>query len=387
MYLPANHSALKILLISSRADYGGGPEHIWQLMNHSDPKLKFYVACPKDIPYWSRFHQLISPCRLCDLPHREFRLNALVRLISFIRTHEIQLVHSHGKGAGIYGRLAAYLSGIPCVHTPHGIHVDSYGAIKKVLYRLYENITGFRLNHILFVSKSEHEQAVCNGLWPKISYRIVNNGVNTFTAEKRNQWRQQVRKTLALPDDVFVIASLSRFDFAKNMEEAYLIAQNCPKMLFLWIGDGEDKKTLEEKSQKKGIKNIIFTGFTETPAKFLAASDAYLSTSRWEGMPLGVLEAMSSGLPVVATEVSGNRDVVAHEKTGLCYPLGKIDLACDYLTNLANDQNLYDRLSSESIRIQKKLYSVKTMADKIQNLYQEIINDRPITQLRKTSNT
>ncbi len=371
----ANNDKKNILLLSLRADYGGGPEHIWQLVNKSSEKSNFFIACPKDKPYWSRYIGLLSIQHLCELPHRQFKLGALIKLIKFIHIHQIQLIHTHGKGAGIYGRLSSLVTKIPCIHTPHGIHVGSYGLFKKALYRLYENISAYKLKHIFFVSKSEQEQAKIIKLWASIPNTVINNGVNSIKHEQSIRWRKQLRKKLNVSDKTFLIATLSRFDYPKNMYEAYEITKQCPNLVFIWIGDGEDKKILEEKSKNKGVHNIIFTGFTDTPSKFLAASDVYLSTSRWEGMPLGVLEAMASGLPVIASDVAGNCDVVQEGVTGFRYPLGDTRKASGYLNLLSKNTKLYNKLSNEALHIQKNEYSVQTMAQKIQTIYKEIIND------------
>ena len=122
----------------------------------------------------------------------------------------------------------------------------------------------------------------------------------------------------------------------------------------------------------EGVGNIVFTGFTNNPQKYLLASDAYLSTSRWEGMPLGVLEAMSVGLPVIASDVTGNNEAVLNGETGFVYSLGDIESAISLLTSIVDDRNLYKRLSKESIFRQRSKYSVKIMTKNNENLYKKM---------------
>lgn len=362
-----------ILQITLRADYGGAPEHLWQLLRHKSGNDTYFIACPMDQPYWQRFHTKIPREHICPLPHLRFKITALLKLIIFICNNNIQLLHTHGKGARIYGKLAGFFTGVPCVHTPHGIHLGSYNRYKKFLYRCYENITGYGLKHIFYVSKSERQSAASNKLWGSIPFSIVSNGVNTVADEQRKTWRKQLRTLLGIAESDFVVASLTRFDYAKNMQEAYQIAKDFPNFIFLWIGDGEDKESLETQSRYEKVENIMFTGFTDFPVQFLAAADAYLSTSRWESLPFGVIKAMSVGLPVVASNVPGNRDAVKHDKTGFCYPLGETSAAGQYLTTIAEDKQLLDQLAAEALQTQRKFFSAQTMAGKIQEIYQEVI--------------
>ncbi len=365
---------MNIIQITLRADYGGGPEHVYQLLKHHNSNTSFYVACPKEEPYWKRYGSVVQ-AEICELPHRKFTFSALFKLIKYIQQHKINLIHTQGMGAGVYGRLASFLTKVPCIHTAHGIHVLQYGTIKKIIYKIYENITAYSVKHICFVSNSEKQQAKAIGLWNKIPNSVIPNGVEIVASEQRLAWRNQIRSKLDIPEQQVVIAMLSRFDYPKNMQEAYHIAKQCPEFIFLWIGDGEDKSILEQQAKSENVKNIIFMGFTQQPKHYLAASDLYLSTSRWEGMPLGVLEAMSLGLPVVASDVRGNSDVVFNGETGFRYPLGEISMAKTYLEKIMQDKEFHNKLSKKSIKIQPEMFSVQNMARQILDVYRGILND------------
>jgi len=364
---------LKILIITARADFGGGPEHIYQLIQYSKD-ISFAVACPEDYPYWQRYQQF-SNVNLISIPHRKFTWKALWRLLNIVHEAQIDLIHTHGKGAGLYGRMLSLLTGKPCVHTPHGIHVGQYNFLQKKLYLLYENITGRLIKKIIYVSSSEGEMAKALKLWRKVDHCIIYNGVDgTFQSETKSQVRTSMRQKLLLDDQAFVVASISRFDYPKNMLEAYRIAKNCEKAIFLWLGDGEDREKLQKLAQVDGAKNILFTGFVENPLDYLAMSDCYLSTSRWEGLPLGVLQAMAVGLPVIASDVVGNRDVVVHGETGFLYPLGVVEQAATYINQVRQDRLLYKALSDNAIQRQRQKFTSERMANEIYTQYQSILN-------------
>ena len=363
---------MNVLIISARADYGGGPEHIYQLIKNSSKDIEYFIACPKEEPYWNLYFKIVGD-KIYEIPHRKISLLHLYKLLNLIKSNNIQLIHTHGKGAGIYGRILSMIIHLPLIHTPHGIHVGQYNYIIKMIYHFYENIMSRLTNTIIYVSESEKKQALQQHLWSNISSVIINNGVENNKIDNILDSRKQTRNNININSQKFIIATITRFDFQKNMWEAYEIAKTCKDYVFLFIGDGPEKEKIESRARKEGNKNIIFTGFTKTPKQYLEASDIYLSTSRWEGMPLGVLEAMSLGLPVVATNVTGNNEAVLNGETGFLYPLGDIGKAISILNTIEKDGKLYKELSRKSLMRQRSKYSVGIMVDKTQDLYRKVL--------------
>ena len=125
---------VKILFITVRADFGGGPEHVYRLIDILTPEIEAFVACPKDYPYWDRYQKLLGSDHMIEIPHRKFAVLRLVYLLRYVRCKGIELIHSHGKGAGAYGRILAFLTRKPCVHTFHGVHIGKYSEVSKRLY-------------------------------------------------------------------------------------------------------------------------------------------------------------------------------------------------------------------------------------------------------------
>ncbi len=120
---------LSILHITSRSDYGGGPEHIRQLIKRLSPSFNFFVACPEDGQYHSAFE---TYARCVPIPERKFSLSRLYALYRFIGDNGIDIIHSHGKGAGAYSRPLGLMTGRPVVHTFHGFHYGHLSALGRV---------------------------------------------------------------------------------------------------------------------------------------------------------------------------------------------------------------------------------------------------------------
>lgn len=364
----------RVLMISVRADHGGGPRHMELLLRGLRGEIDFYIACPNEPPYRERFEQLVHG-NIFTIPHRSFSLLRALQLASYVKRCEVDLIHTHGKGAGLYGRLVSLLSGRPCLHTPHGIHVAQYGALKRRFYRLYENVTGRLARHIIYVSAEELTAASDFGLWPSVPVSVIANGVDEISEERVAALRADVRRRFEIAEDKPVVVTVSRFDFAKNMDEAYDVARALPEMLFLWIGDGGGAAALQNRAISEKVQNVRFLGVLDDPTPVLAAADIYFSSSRSEGLPLAVLEAMAIGLPVVATNVTGHRELVGKKGGGLLYPLGESEQAVALLNRLISAPSLRKQLGSRGRDLQRANYSARRMAHAVQRLYSGMIED------------
>lgn len=375
----------KILHITLRADWGGGPEHVFQLAGNLPDAFESYVACPDDHPYANKFRKLVGPNRLFILPHRKFLLRAFFQLIRFIRKERIDLLHSHGKGAGLYSRLAALLLRIPCVHTFHGLHVERYGTLARAAYRLYERLASCLTSRCIAVSKSEMDKVQAEGLAPQEKISCIPNGVYCPPLAEGNRALDAVRRqNFTAP---YPLVSVSRFDYQKNSEFLLEIARELRRRnLELWfrfilIGDGAGRAPLEKAAVDQGLDSLFtFVGTTPTPILFFETALCYISTSRWEGLPLAVLEAMASGLPVVATDVVGNCDAVMPGQTGMLYPEGDATAACDCLYALS--QNL-DHAASLGLAGRARVlehFGLRRMADQTATVYHDILSYPDICQ-------
>ncbi|WP_156885271.1 glycosyltransferase [Acidihalobacter ferrooxydans] len=362
---------ISVLMVSVRADHGGGPRHIELLLKHLPADIQPFVACPDEPPFRERFERLTGG-RVFTLPHRRFDLGYARRLARWAGKQGVDLIHAHGKGAGVYARIVAALIRKPCVHTPHGVHVVQYSPMKRCLYRAYENVTARWVDHLIFVSDEEHAASQAAGLWPRTPHSVIVNGVESVTDAQRARWRQDYRRRLELDDSQPLIMTLSRFDYQKNMSEAFEVARRLPDAQFAWIGDGEESALLADRAREEGVSNIRFLGRIDAPLPWLAAADGYLSTSRWEGLPLAVLEAMSLGVAVVASDVTGHR-AIEGEGAAMLYPLGDSEAAAERLRALLDDPRLRRETGERGRRLQRERYSAEGMAAATAGVYRQVL--------------
>jgi glycosyltransferase involved in cell wall biosynthesis len=363
---------MKVIHITITSEVGGGPEHLYQLIRYTRDKVTTYIACPNVGPYFLKYNSLVRE-GIYTIPHRKFALDSLIGLLNFINREGIQIIHCHGKGAGVYGKLLKVLKPkLFLIHTPHGVNNER--SLRNHFYFLFEKVLGFLISTIIYVSKSEAQLANRVGIWKKLPFTIIPNGTpNLITSDE--YFDRTINKRYE--SSSFKVLTCSRFDTQKNTLEFLEIAKNCPKLSFLILGDGELKSECEEFVRFNKMKNVEFLGNVDNPKEFMLDSHIYLSTALWEGLSIAIIEAMSAGLPIVASKVVGNIDLVfsgniENVKNGFTYELGDIIKASCLLDSLSNNRELYIELSKGSINIHKERFSVGNMAAKVLNLYSSL---------------
>ena len=366
---PWGRGVMKVLHITPTSRQGGGPEHILQHLRAAPPHVHCHVAAPREAPYWDRFHAACQG-KVLEVPHRALRLSAIRGLTRYVVEHGIDIIHTHGKAAGLYGRILVLTTRARWIHTPHGLHVKHYLPWLKRAYVLFENLTSFGLDHVVHVSESEQQVAQSLNLWPRVPSTIIENGVQSRDASL--DIRREMRRALGLMDDDFVVVTASRFDTAKNMREWAEVAVQCPNIKFLVLGDGEDRAAFESEWTRPVRAHVVCTGFVSDPWRYFVASDLYLSTSLWEGLPLAVLEAMSVGMPVVASNVEGNRNCVVEGETGHLYSQGIPSQASSIILALQAASDTRKRMAEAGQAHQRKWFSVENMSRRTVQLYERI---------------
>lgn len=157
------------------------------------------------------------------------------------------------------------------------------------------------------------------------------------------------------------------------MREMAEIAKSLPRVHFWLLGNGKDYEEVVAFCQANELTNVWMPGMVSEPIQYLAASDIYLSTSRWEGLPLAVLQAMSLGKPVVASDVTGNKDAVVNDVTGFLYKLGDISNAVMCIQALVDETQTMKQMGEAAKDRQRKEFSVYMMAQKTAQIYSRIL--------------
>jgi glycosyltransferase involved in cell wall biosynthesis len=311
---------LRVLELLVSTDLGGGPAQVREVVARL-PREEFAVtvAGPAGGAHGGVFVE--SGARVVGIGTDRIGPRAFFDVLRLIRLEGIDIVHSHGKGAGLYGRLAARRAGIPAVHTFHGIHARypvgggrAYLMLERGLARITEAI--------VHVSESQAIEAATLGLAPPGRTHVIVNGIDARCVAAAAMTRAAAREELRLDPEALVLGTVARFDPVKGLDSLLrafaLAAAQDPAARLVIVGDGPEAPRLRGLAATLGIEpRVRMAGLIADASRVLPALDLYVSASRKEGLPLAILEAMACELPVAATRVPGHVDVVEEGVTGL----------------------------------------------------------------------
>jgi glycosyltransferase involved in cell wall biosynthesis len=285
-----------------------------------------------------------------------------------VREHHVQVIHCHHYSPYVYGWLATLLAPAQLVFTEHGRLSDAPPSRKR---KLVNPLLALRRGSIRAVSADLREHMIAEGFPAKrvgVTYNGIEPGHRPSAAE-----RQAARAALGIPMDAFVAGTVGRLDPVKNLgvlldAHAALVKLH-PQLRTVIVGDGPENAALRARAGELGIEDsLVFAGYRQDVRFLMSAFDLYVNCSTYEGVSLTILEAMATALPVIATPVGGNPEVVIDQETGLLVP-GRAPAIAEAMSRLmhANDRR---HTMGEAARFRvKRHFSISRMVDEYAKLY------------------
>jgi len=316
---------IRVLELVVSTQLGGGPVHVRDLIaGLPREEFRITVAGPDGGPLAEVYRGLGAD--FVDLPLNRLSLLNFWRVYRLIRNRNVHVVHSHGKGAGLYGRVGALLARVPAVHTFHGIHYADYAPVPGWAYLSLERRLASTSETIIHVSSGQAQEAQQLKLAPTDRTQIIVNATDYVRVRDLAEKQPLSREALELPSEGPVLGTVARLDPVKALDvliEAFaLLPSQLSKARLLIVGDGPELGRLKALTRDlKVADRVRFAGFIADAPRSMPAIDLYVSASRREGLPLSLLEAMACGLAVVATRVAGHVDAVEDGVTGLLVPV------------------------------------------------------------------
>jgi len=297
----------------------------------------------------------------------------ILRLVQIIRKWQPDVVHSHMVHANLLARIVRPLAPFPVlVCTAHSI--DEGGRLREVLYRLTDPFCDLTTQ----VSQAGLERYVHVGAVPRHKICYIPNGVDTERFKPNLEDRLKVRKELGV--EGFVWLAVGRFDPPKdypNMLQAFarVVHKHLNTMLLI-AGDGPLRKTMENMTRELGVeKHVKFLGIRRDIPQLMNAADAYVMSSEWEGMPMVLLEASACGLPIVATNVGGNAEIVLDGQTGfLVPPKSQEALSQAMLRMMDLPEEVREKMGEQARKHIESNFSLDRIVDCWEALYYELLN-------------
>ena len=363
-------AVIRVLQLLTATALGGGPRQVFDLVRRLPAdEFKVAVAGPRDERFAADLRTLgieLAEVAVDTLRAFPLTLRAVERLVRGTRA---DVVHTHGKGAGLYGRLAAWLVGVPAVHTFHGIHYESYSRAVQYLYLTLERWLASITHTVINVSRTQEDEALRLGVARSGRSVVVVNGIGVDELAARPV---RGKAAFGLNADDQVLGCVARFDPVKRhdvlLKALARVAQRNPNVVLLLAGEGPEKARIDQRAGELKVR-VVNPGAIGWQTNPYSSCDLYVTASSKEGLPLAPLEAMASGLAVIATEVPGHQDVVEPDATGLLVPPGDDAAMSVAIESLLNDPERRRRMGQAGRERVRREFTVQSMVAKTAEVY------------------
>jgi sugar transferase (PEP-CTERM/EpsH1 system associated) len=298
------------------------------------------------------------------------------QLYQLLRRQRPHVLQTHSWGTLCEGLVAGRMARIPVI-----IHLE-HGTLQTRKYQIrVQRFAWPRADRLLAVCSRLADRMSDTMNVPRSSIHTIRNGVdvNRFGGQRRNE----ARLRLGLPADSLVVGTTGRLTDVKDhqnlLEAVRLLAASHPRLRCLIAGDGPLKPALESSIQALGLQAVVkLLGHRQDVEMVLAALDIFVLSSQSEGLPMAILEAMASGLPIVSTRVGGIDEVVADGKTGLLVEPRSPDALMGAIRFLAENPARRAQMGAAGrLRTEREL-SLDTMVAAYERLYWDVAYERKI---------
>ncbi len=374
-----NQLPIQVLYLITELNVIGGAEKLMpRFMAHLD-RDRF---APTVVCLYGGDGPIADEIRALDIPvvdlgmTSKWRLDALWRLYRLLRRERPVILHTSMFHANLSGRVLGWLAGVPIIITWR--HSPSIGgALRELLNRWTVRLDDRIVATCELVRQIEIERARV----PSDKVITIYNGIDMEEFSASPLAAVRIQQALNIPADTLLLGSVGRMhrskDFGNLLTAIVQVRKRIPTVRLLLVGDGELRGELETQTQSLGLSSVVtFAGLRDDIPDILAALDVFILPSRWEGLPLVVLEAMAAGLPVVATAVGGTPEVVMDGVTGLLVPPRDPDALAQAITRLLRDPDLRRKMGQAGRERVQQHFSMEKMVQQTQSLYKQLLAEK-----------
>jgi glycosyltransferase involved in cell wall biosynthesis len=369
---------IKVLQCIRQGKIGGGESHLLSLVENMDRSVfEPVVLSFTDGPMIDRLKNLKVTTKVIytEKPF-DFRTWKAVR--NFVEESDVHLIHAHGTRAGSNILWAAKQLKLPLIYTIHGwsFHQDQNVLVKKIRV-LGEKYITRKATVNISVSTSNQQTGMDN--IPGFKSVVINNGIDTAKFNPDNQFTA-TRKALGVPENKTLFLFIARFTFQKQplaLIEAFKQALvTNPDIHLLMVGDGEQKAKARELLAGQNLAaHITLLDFRQDVPDILACADVFVLPSLWEGLPIGLLEAMAMRKTIIATDVDGTKEIIKDHENGILVDTqNMIPALTAAILQLAGNEALRKALANKARITVENSFNAQQMTKQIEDIYQQLVN-------------
>jgi len=312
-----------------------------------------------------------------------FDKKTIRKIKDYMNEAGVQILHSHNYKSNFYARAALSDNNIRWVVTNHGRRSGP----KLLLYNLLDGFVVRHADRVVTVSKEITKKMKLAGI-DSSKVCLIENGVSLDKYEKKTA-SDSIRDSLGIKKNIPVIGTVGAL--TKEKGHSYLLgaipilAQRFPQTIFLFVGDGRERTSLEKRVSHLGIKDsVIFAGMRKDVPEILSILDAFVLPSLNEGLPMALLEAQAAQIPVVATRVGAIPGVLEDGVTGILIPPKDPHAIAEAIIRILSDKQLASGMAQKGFERVRDNFSSEKMGDKYLSIYKEMIEGNRITSTLNT---
>ena len=383
-------SRLRVLRVIGRLNVGGPAQHVVLLneglarrgyethlvagaLRPDEGSMAYFAEARGVAPTY--VPELVTDTSLGSRDIRAVRV-----LAAIIRRVRPDVVHTHTAKAGLVGRLAARLAGVPVVvHTYHGHVFHGYfPAWKNTLLRTLETGLGHVSHRLIAVSDAIRDDLVRYGVADAASIDVVRLGLDLSPFEAAASLRGELRQELSISSDTFVMAIVGRLAPIKNhavfVQAVSAVVSRHPRTVAVVVGDGELRNATAQLVDSLGLgAHVRFLGWRRDLPRIYADADVLVVSSDNEGTPVTAIEAMAAACPVVATRVGGVPDIIADGETGRLVPAQDAEALAEALLWAKDHPDTLATWAAEARRSALARHGVDALVNTIDALYRNLL--------------
>ena len=359
--------------------------HIANFAKFNYPYMRWFREQGWQVDYISSGEEEVKDCNKSYTmaarrnPLSPQNIKAYHQLQSIMKQEKYDIIHCHTPVGGVLARLAARKfrkNGMKVIYTAHGFHF--YKGAPLLNWMLYYPVEKFCANYtdcLVTINEEDYQCAVSRKFKAKQIIKMDGVGVDLQRFTYQPQKREALRKKYEIDKEAYVLICVAEVN--RNKDQVFLIEnmkrlkERIPQICLYLVGRGDELERCKELVETAGLqKEVKILGYRNDIEDLLTVSDVLVSASQREGQPINIIEGMACGVPIVCSNVRGQRDLVTSGENGSLYSLGDSERFCEAIYALYEQPELAQKFAQNSM-MKVPQYSMKRALENMSIIYKQ----------------
>lgn len=363
--------------------------HIANFAKFNYPYMRWFKEQGWQVDYISAGEEEVKDCDTSYTmaarrnPLSPKNLTAYHQLQKIMEQENYDIIHCHTPVGGVLARLAARKfrkNGMKVIYTAHGFHFYKGAPLLNwLIYYPVEKFCASYTDSLVTINEEDYKCAVSKKFGAKQIVKIDGVGVDLQRFCCQPQRKEELRKKYEIDNDAYILICVAEVN--RNKDQVFLIEnmkrlkEKIPQICLYIVGRGDELERCQELVETSGLqKEVKFWGYRNDIEDLLTVSDVLVSASQREGQPINIIEGMASGIPIVCSDVRGQRDLITSGENGTVYNLGDGEAFCEAIYNLYNQPELMQTFVQNSIQKVPR-YSMKRAIENMSVIYKQYMRE------------